>query len=136
MTTRGEQGTGRDGITIRIDGRHFAVQLNDTRTARELANRLPVSGDGSRWGDEIYFGIGLILPPGPPQEQVEIGDVAYWEPGKAICIFYGPTPASVTTKPQAASAVTVIGRIRAEPADLRRLGSLRGIEIRREEVPR
>ncbi len=40
-----------------------------------------------------------------------MGDVCYWPPGKALCIFFGPTPASTDDNPRAASPVTVVGRI-------------------------
>jgi len=28
------------------------------------------------------------------QEVVELGDLGYWPPGQAFCLFFGPTPAS------------------------------------------
>ena len=40
-----------------------------------------------------------------------MGDVCYWPQGEALCIFFGPTPASTDEKPRAASPVTVVGRI-------------------------
>lgn len=40
-----------------------------------------------------------------------MGDVGYWPSGNALCLFFGPTPASVDEKPKAASPVTVVGRI-------------------------
>ena len=45
------------------------------------------------------------------QEVVELGDLGYWPPGRAFCIFFGPTPASRGDEIRPASAVTVIGRV-------------------------
>ena len=45
------------------------------------------------------------------QEVVELGDLGYWPPGRAFCIFFGPTPASRGAEIRPASAVTVIGRV-------------------------
>jgi len=45
------------------------------------------------------------------QEVVGMGDLGYWPPGKAFCIFYGPTPASVGAEIRPASPINVFGRI-------------------------
>ena len=45
------------------------------------------------------------------QEVVELGDLGYWPPGKAFCIFFGQTPASQPGKIMPASAVNVIGEV-------------------------
>ncbi|MCA9820754.1 MAG: hypothetical protein KC440_08555, partial [Nitrosarchaeum sp.] len=42
---------------------------------------------------------------------VQVNDVAYWPTGKAICLFFGPTPISQTNKIEPASPVNVIGKI-------------------------
>jgi len=42
---------------------------------------------------------------------VEEGDVAFWIPGRAICIFFGKTPIS-DDKIRPASAVNVIGKVK------------------------
>jgi len=44
-------------------------------------------------------------------EEVEVGDLAYWPPGNAFCIFFGPTPVSRGDRPRAASPVNVFGRL-------------------------
>ncbi len=49
----------------------------------------------TRWGDEIYFETPVKLTVEEnSKEVVEEGDVAFWIPGKAICIFFGKTPIS------------------------------------------
>jgi uncharacterized protein len=45
------------------------------------------------------------------QDVMQIGDIGYWPPGKAFCIFFGETPDSEKGVIRPASAVTLIGKI-------------------------
>jgi hypothetical protein len=45
------------------------------------------------------------------QSPVSLHDVAYWPMGKAICLFYGPTPIGKNGEITPASSVNVIGKI-------------------------
>ena len=86
--------------------------LAATPTARAIWNALPLEGRASRWGDELYFSVPLELAEDEDaREVVGVGDLAYWPPGPAVCIFWGPTPASSGPEPRAASAVNVFGHI-------------------------
>jgi hypothetical protein len=85
--------------------------LHANRTASAIWNALPIEGHVNRWGDEIYFDVGIDLDEEDGREVVEVGDVAFWPPGNAVCIFWGPTPASQGQEPRAASAVNVFGHI-------------------------
>jgi len=85
--------------------------LNDSATATAVWDALPVSVPGQTWGDEIYFSIPVKATPESPQETVEMGDLGYWPPGSAFCIFFGPTPASQGQEIRPASPVNVFGRI-------------------------
>ena len=38
-------------------------------------------------------------------------DVAYWPEGRALCLFYGPTPISKNEKILAYSPVNIVGKI-------------------------
>jgi hypothetical protein len=116
-------------IEIVIDGTSISVELNDTKTASQLLAALPLRGDGALWGDEIYLDVGVGLSEENPRADVEVGDVAYWLPGTALCLFFGRTPASTSNKPRAASPVTVVGRLVGDPARLKRLRNLRGIDV-------
>jgi len=87
------------------------AQLNDSTTAAAIWDRLPIEAPGDTWGDEIYFDIGVRAAPESPRELVEVGDLAYWPPGQAFCIFFGPTPMSRGDEIRPASAVNVVGRI-------------------------
>lgn len=90
----------------------FEAELFDTKTAQMILNETPLSGKTNIWGDEIYFPISITaeLEHDAPEE-VEAGTLAYWPPGKAFCIFYGPTPVSTSLKPRAYSPVNVVGKI-------------------------
>ncbi len=85
--------------------------LNTSQTANAIWDALPVDGRGSTWGDEIYFTIPVTCAPEAPREVVEMGDLGYWPPGGAFCIFFGPTPASRGEEIRPASPVNVFGRI-------------------------
>ena len=105
--------------------------LNDSDTADALSSVFPIEASVNLWGDEIYFGVELFMDNEKPQETVEIGDLAYWPPGNAFCIFFGETPASLDGQIKPASAVTVIGRIESDPSLLKRVTSGENITIRR-----
>jgi hypothetical protein len=49
------------------------------------------------------------------KDVVEKGDLGYWPPGRAFCIFFGPTPASTGAEIRPASAVNIIGRVEGDP---------------------
>ena len=99
---------------MRITAGNIAVEaeLNDSPTARAIWEALPITARGNRWGEEIYFSI-------PVQQDlaedaraaVEVGELGYWPPGSAFCIFFGRTPASVDDQPRAASPVNPIGQV-------------------------
>jgi len=89
------------------------AQLNESKSAKKLFDNLPMDGNANVWGEEIYFEISLNLEEeqGYMKQDMEIGEIAYWIPGKAFCIFFGKTPASITEKPRAASEVISLGKI-------------------------
>ncbi len=99
--------------TIRITAGPVRAEarLNDTRTAGAVWEALPIEAKAETWGDEIYFGIGVTLGEESPKEIVEAGDLGYWPPGQAFCIFFGRTPASRGDEIRPASPVNVLGRI-------------------------
>jgi len=99
-------------IVIRIGTLSMEAQLNATPTARDIAAALPLRTSCNTWGDEIYFAIPVNASlDESAQEVVEVGDLGYWPPGKAWCIFFGQTPASQPGKIMPASAVNVVGRV-------------------------
>lgn len=107
------------------------AELNETKTAQAVWDRLPLEGTASTWGDEIYFSTPLSLELEAGQEVVEAGDLGYWPPGKALCLFFGPTPASRGEEIRAASPVTIFGRILGEATALRSVSEGTPIALRR-----
>jgi len=98
---------------IRITAGPVAVdaELNDTKTAQAIWDSLPIKAHGSKWGKEIYFSISASGQAENARAEVQVGDLAFWPPGNAFCIFWGPTPASQGSEPRAASPVTVVGKV-------------------------
>ena len=93
--------------------------LNDSDTADELWASLPITARAQAWGDEIYFSIPVsVEEAADSQETVEMGAVAYWPPGSALCLFWGPTPTSAPGEIRPASAVNVMGLIDGDPTVL------------------
>ena len=90
--------------------------LDGSRTARAIWDALPIEAPASTWGDEIYFKIPVALPEDDAREVVDRGDLGYWPPGQAFCIFFGRTPASRGDEIRPASAVNVFGRIDGDAA--------------------
>ncbi len=98
-------------IRIRAGAVTLDAELNDSKSAAAIAAALPIEAKAETWGDEIYFGIGLTLAGESPREVVALGDLGYWPPGQAFCIFFGPTPMSRGNEIRPASAVNVVGRV-------------------------
>lgn len=105
-------------ISITAGDIEVLADLDDSKTADAIWDALPLEFHGSRWGEEIYGSIGLKLSQESPQEEMEVGDLAYWPPGSAFCIFFGPTPASMGDEPRAASAVSPFGRVQGDATTL------------------
>jgi hypothetical protein len=107
-------------ITISAGAVSVTAELHDTPTARSILEALPVEGSVNTWGDEIYFEIPVALELEPDaRADVEVGDLGYWPTGRALCVFFGPTPASNDERPRAASAVNVFGRVVGDSTTLR-----------------
>ena len=99
-------------IAIRIGTLSMEAELNETPTAKKIAAALPLRASFNTWGDEIYFAIPVDADlDDSAQEVVELGDLGYWPPGKAWCIFFGQTPVSQSGKIMPASAVNVVGKV-------------------------
>jgi hypothetical protein len=125
----------RTHITITIGERSLAGELNDSKTAAAFAKQLPLEVRMSRWGDEYYGDLGVRLGAGVAPDArtlMEVGELAYWPPGNALCIFFGPTPASEQDEPRAASEVNPLGRLHGDVADvLRKLGGTIRVRVER-----
>ncbi len=99
-------------ITIAAGKVRLVAELNDTATARAIAEALPIEAQANRWGGEIYFSIPVEAGiEAGAREVVQAGEIGYWPPGRAFCIFFGRTPAPEGEEIRAASAVNIVGRI-------------------------
>ncbi|MGQ9679851.1 MAG: cyclophilin-like family protein [Candidatus Bathyarchaeia archaeon] len=85
------------------------------KTCRAVWDILPIESRVSKWGDEIYFPIRIDVEPENYSEFVAKGDLGYWPPGKAFCIFFGPTPISLGGEIRAASPVNIFGHLIDDP---------------------
>ena len=103
-------------IQISTGNLTLAATLNEFETANQLWESLPITGRVQIWGDEIYFSIPLNVEEElGSQETVQAGTVAYWPPGSALCLFWGPTPISAPGEIRPASAVNVVGILDNDP---------------------
>ena len=110
-------------IRITVGAIQAEGKLADNATGRMVAEALPISASARTWGDEIYFPIPVESELEDGKEVVEMGDLGYWPPGNAFCIFFGPTPASRGEEIRPASAVTIIGRVDGDATVFRGVGS-------------
>jgi len=109
-------------ITIRIGPLTLEAALNETATAKAVANVLPLTTSFNTWGDEIYFAIPVEAElDDSAKEEVQIGDLGYWPTGRAFCIFFGPTPMSREGKIIPASAVNIIGKVTGDVTRLKEI---------------
>jgi hypothetical protein len=121
-------------IIITAGSVSLPAELNDNPTARQVWDTLPIEGRANVWGDEIYFEIPVRTAQEPDaRADVEVGELGYWPPGNAFCIFFGPTPVSTGERPRAASPVSILGRVLGDATLFREVqgGSL--VRITRQE---
>lgn len=104
---------GEVSVEVRVD-------LNP-KTAKAILDHLPFAGVCNRWGDEVYFEIPVKIDEENAVQDVEVGDIAYWPPGRAMCIFFGRTPASRGDRPRAYSPVNVFGKVIGDPFRFKRV---------------
>jgi hypothetical protein len=116
-------------ITIEVGQVSLPAELNNSSTAQQIWEALPIEGSANVWGDEIYFEIPVVAnQAADARAEVEVGELAYWPVGHAFCIFFGPTPVSVGDEPRAYSPVNILGRVRGDATRLR--GVVGGTKVR------
>ena len=119
-------------LIISFGSRQFEVELYDSNATDSLLQSLPQTIDMSAWGGEFYGRLGQTVNyDGDKQKDVfEVGEVALWPSGNALCIFFGPTPASVKDEPRMASPGVAFGKIKGNTSALKGLGGmLKGVTI-------
>ena len=108
-------------IKIVIGQTTLNAELFDSPCARAVFASLPLETRPNEWGDEFYFEIPVNRPlDESATRKVKVGDIGYWPPGKALAIFFGPTPMSTGSDPVPASEVNLVGRILDDPTLLRK----------------
>ena len=111
----------KKSIKITAGSVSIHAELTNTKTADAIWNALPIEAQCSRWGDEIYFSIPVRAQEENAQSVVEEGDLGYWPPGTAFCIFFGPTPASIGDEIRPASPVNVLGKLSGDAKEFRKV---------------
>ena len=87
-------------------------------TKNTILDALPFEARAQTWGDEIYFSIPTNIDEENAQAVVNLGDLGYWPPGSAFCIFFGKTPASTADEIRPASPVNVFGKLEEINSDI------------------
>lgn len=117
-------------IKILIKDITLDAELFDTKTAKAIADALPVESIPQEWGDEFYFEIPVEMPLDETATlKVKVGDIGYWPPGKALAIFFGSTPISKGPDPVPASEVNLVGKITGDATLLRKAKGATKIRI-------
>jgi len=120
-------------IMITVEDLKMYAELNNNETAKKIWEALPVEGSVNTWGDEIYFSIPVKVGLENAKAVVLEGDLGYWPPGNAFCIFFGPTPASEGEEIRPASPVNVFGKIIGDPQVFKKVRSGAKIIIEKSE---
>ena len=117
-------------IKIEFENTSIDAVLNNSETADKIKKILPLSNSVNIWGDEIYFSIGVNDDEIDSKEVVELGDLGYWPPGNAFCLFFGLTPASEGDKMMPASPVNIIGKILSDLEILKSIKSGEKVSVK------
>jgi len=110
------------------------AELVESPTTEKIIAALPIETQTNTWGDELYFDIGVAAGPEPDaRADVEVGELGYWPPGNAFCIFFGRTPASSDDRPKAASPVNIIGKVSGDAGLLKSVRDGDNVRIEKAE---
>ena len=109
-------------VRITLGALAVDAELGQSQTAGLILAALPLESTAQRWGDEVYFSVPVTAGEENPQAEVADGAVAYWPPGKALCLFFGQQPYS---------PVNVIGRLDGDPMILAQVPD--GAQVRVDE---
>ena len=123
-------------IVIEAGSVTVEAELNDSQTAQQIGEALPIEGTANTWGDEIYFEIPVVAAQAPDaRAQVEVGELGYWPVGHAFCIFFGPTPVSTDERPRAYSPVNILGRVSGDATQFRAVRDGAIVRLSRADQP-
>lgn len=117
-------------VIIKIGDLELKAEFNDSPSSEKLKALLPLEFSMSRWGDEFYGDCGIKAELSQDARDVmEVGELAVWPTGRALCIFFGPTPASQGYEPRAVSPVNPVGKLLSDTEDLKKLDSTIHVKI-------
>jgi len=120
-----------DDVSVGVEWTVENGKRSENEDVRDvLVDAAPFEADVSLWGDELYFDAPVEVTPEETTTVVEVGTVAYWHQGNALCVFWGPTPASTGEESRAAGPVAPVGRAK----DTGRLSSVEAGETVRFET--
>jgi len=101
-----------DDVSVGVEWTEENGKRNENEGVRDaLVDAAPFEADVSLWGDELYFDTPVDATPEETTTVAEVGTVAYWHQGNALCVFWGPTPASTGEEPRAAGPVAPVGLV-------------------------
>ncbi len=102
-----DEGVSRIKVKFLIEGLGEAegelVRFLAPRSIDNIVRRLPMEGRAAIYKEEVYFEIPLKMGEEKAKPTVEMGTIAFWPMGSALCVFYG--------KSQPYSPVSVLGKI-------------------------
>ena len=79
------------------------VRFLAPRTVDTIVRKLPVEGRAALWKEEVYFEIPVKMGEEKAKATVEIGTIAFWPMGSALCVFFGQS--------QPYSPVSILGKV-------------------------
>jgi hypothetical protein len=79
------------------------VRFLAPRTVDTIVRKLPLEGRSALWKEEVYFEIPVKIGEEKAKSSVEVGTIAFWPMGSALCVFYGQS--------QPYSQVNILGKI-------------------------
>ena len=100
------------------------VRFLAPRTVDLIVRKLPIEGRAAVWKEEVYFETPIKMGEEKAKGTVEVGTIAFWPMGSAICIFYGNS--------QPYSPVSILGKITVNLELFKQVKS--GTKIRVESV--
>jgi uncharacterized protein len=102
-----DEGVSRIKVKFLIEGLGEAegelVRFLAPRSIDNIVRRLPMEGRAAIYKEEVYFEIPLKMGEEKAKPTVEMGTIAFWPMGSALCVFFG--------KSQPYSPVSVLGKI-------------------------
>jgi hypothetical protein len=116
-------------LAVSLGAVRVVIALNDSPTAKALAEAAPFESSANTWGEEVYFSTPVSARREADAKQVvDPGTACFWPDGDAIALPFGRTPISTDERPKLASPCNIIGRVEGDAKALAKVRS--GAKIR------